>query len=455
MKVLSLNITKDIGGDDGIKASDFMSSIDAQKDSTDISVTVSSNGGSYMEGLAIYQALKDSKMSVTCRVVGIAASAAILPLCAGKVVCSKDTWFFLHNPSSESGGDSSDHVQTAENLKRITEQYAGIVATKCGKTSEEICALMEAETYLDGTQAKALGLVDELTEGSEITALAHIDIAAHKKAPKEFRAAAGNAAKADAELSACFTACTELAKVATVAATACVPLAASSWEGAYVASDLMGVATWAARTALALADLCEDEATEIVPEQAEAIAKLKTDVISALKSLPSKSSSITDMIDVSASRKSEQAVSSMRSEIQAKVESDFTAKTKAEAEAKRDPRNEAKSMMDAFGNVKGAEYFAHGKTFQEAEASFRESMKAELGKVKAENAELTTKLQVALKNPVIPFEANAESQGSARVSQSDFDAYCKDRQITGAKKESLWKSMCEVKKQAKKEDDND
>jgi ferritin len=142
-------------------------------------------------------------------------------------------------------------------------------------------------------------------------------------------------------------------------------------------------------------------------------------------------------------------------EVTPAIKAELEIKAQAEANDKLDQRKQVRLMIDSFGKTRGADYFDKGMNFEQAMRADRDSLKAELGKAKAENAELVTKLQVALKNPIIPFEANSESQGSARVSQSDFDAYCKDRQITGAKKESLWKSMCEVKKQAKKEEEND
>lgn len=142
-------------------------------------------------------------------------------------------------------------------------------------------------------------------------------------------------------------------------------------------------------------------------------------------------------------------------EVTPAIKAELEIKAQAEANDKLDQRKQVRLMIDSFGKTRGADYFDKGMNFEQAMRADRESLKAELGKAKAENAELATKLQIALKNPAVPFEANSESQGSARVSQSDFDAYCKDRQITGAKKESLWKSMCEVKKQAKKEEEND
>jgi ATP-dependent protease ClpP protease subunit len=106
-----------------------------------------------------------------------------------------------------------------------------------------------------------------------------------------------------------------------------------------------------------------------------------------------------------------------------------------------DPRAEAKAMLDLFGKEKGAQYFADGLTLQEAKERYVGELKAENGKLKAQNTELATKLAKIRLNPAIPFQPQAEGSSAMRVSDVEFEAYCKENGISGEKKEKLRASL--------------
>jgi hypothetical protein len=117
------------------------------------------------------------------------------------------------------------------------------------------------------------------------------------------------------------------------------------------------------------------------------------------------------------------------------------AKAVVEPAAQVDPRAEAKAMIELFGKEKGTQYFADGLTLQEAKDRYLGELKAENGKLKAQNTELATNLAKIRLNPAIPFQPQAECLSALRVSDGEFEAYCKANGISGEKKEKLRASL--------------
>jgi hypothetical protein len=95
-----------------------------------------------------------------------------------KVVMPANALMMIHNPWTVSMGDAERLRKDAELLDKIKGQIVGAYLGKCGakKTRDEIVAMMDAETWLDGAEAVAAGLADECGEAIKAAACA-VDVA--------------------------------------------------------------------------------------------------------------------------------------------------------------------------------------------------------------------------------------------------------------------------------------
>ncbi|MBQ6111195.1 MAG: Clp protease ClpP [Synergistaceae bacterium] len=100
----------------------------------------------------------------TVYIDGICASAAsIIAMCGNKIIMPSNALMMIHNPWGYCEGDSEDMQKTAESLDRIRESCAGIYELRTGLPHNEILAMMKAETWMNGHEAKAKGFVDEVS----------------------------------------------------------------------------------------------------------------------------------------------------------------------------------------------------------------------------------------------------------------------------------------------------
>lgn len=128
----------------------------------DLVVRLNSGGGSAWDGVAIYNLLVGYEGgTVTTKVDGIAASAASVILMAGaEVVTPATATVMIHDASIITIGNADDHRSSAEMLEKLDGQMAELYADKCGKPVDEMSALMDAETWLTGTECVEIGLSD-------------------------------------------------------------------------------------------------------------------------------------------------------------------------------------------------------------------------------------------------------------------------------------------------------
>lgn len=158
----------------GVGAAQFVQAVKDAKPSA-VHLRINSPGGSVFDGLAVYNFLRGLAVPVTAEVLGICASMASVVMCAAsKVRCPANAFVMVHNPVGglAFGADSDEMRKTADLLDQMGASIARIYAAKCGKTPEEVKTAMDAETWMDGEQARAWGLVDELTDAADLAAVA-------------------------------------------------------------------------------------------------------------------------------------------------------------------------------------------------------------------------------------------------------------------------------------------
>lgn len=163
----------DVIGDDGMgggftakRASAALRAIGSR----DVTVSINSPGGSFFEGLAVYNLLREHPHRVSVKVMGLAASAASVIAMAGDEVLMADASFLMvHNAWGIVLGNRHDLRQAADLLEPFDATMANLYASRAEVTDATAAAWMDDETWFSAAQAIEAGLADELLAGTEVT----------------------------------------------------------------------------------------------------------------------------------------------------------------------------------------------------------------------------------------------------------------------------------------------
>lgn len=135
-----------------------------------INVGINSYGGDISEGLAIYNALKRNSAKVTTRCDGFACSIASVIFMAGdERVMSDPSLLMIHNGWTIADGDASALRKAADDIEKMTNASVSIYAAATGISEDDLRAMMDAETWLDPSEAVELGFATSV-EGTESNA---------------------------------------------------------------------------------------------------------------------------------------------------------------------------------------------------------------------------------------------------------------------------------------------
>ncbi len=137
--------------------------------SGDITVEISSPGGSVYQGVSIFNALKAyDKGEVTTIITSIAASMASYIALAGDTVKAYDNAvYMIHNASIFTWGDHRELRKDANLVESLSKLLSKKYVSRTGKDEKEIFKLMDDETYFFGDEILNAGFVDELIPTDE------------------------------------------------------------------------------------------------------------------------------------------------------------------------------------------------------------------------------------------------------------------------------------------------
>jgi ATP-dependent protease ClpP protease subunit len=168
-------------------ARDFEKELKALGQVDEITLRIYSPGGYVFDALAIHDILASHPARITAVVDGLAASAAtIVLMAADRVSMPSNAYLMIHNAQGCECGDHRALGKMAQDLEKysgdIAKLYVGKIRALKGnatkKTLTELRTLMDAETWLSGSEAHALGLVDEVTNEVALSAcLTPLDLA--------------------------------------------------------------------------------------------------------------------------------------------------------------------------------------------------------------------------------------------------------------------------------------
>jgi ATP-dependent protease ClpP protease subunit len=186
--------------DEGNTVASLIEAIGDAEAGDTLEVHVNSGGGSFFEGLAIYNNLRQYAAKgyiVETYVDGLAASAASIIMLAGdRRVVPESAMIMIHNVSMPAWGDAKAMEKAATTLHQFNKVASSTYQERTNETADSVLALMDEETWMGGTEALDRGFATEIgkTDEAENRAAAMACILPEnlKKVPAWLKAGAEN-----------------------------------------------------------------------------------------------------------------------------------------------------------------------------------------------------------------------------------------------------------------------
>jgi len=140
----------------------FLQSTDAKKD---IQLYVNSPGGSVYAGLGIYDTMHYVSPDIATICTGLAASMAAVLLAGGekgKRSALPHARIMIHQPMSGMQGQASDMEISLRQTLSVKKDLYNILAKHSGKKYEQIEKDSDRDFWMQASEAKEYGLIDEV-----------------------------------------------------------------------------------------------------------------------------------------------------------------------------------------------------------------------------------------------------------------------------------------------------
>lgn len=161
-------IGQDYWTDEGVTAKRIAGALRAIGDKP-VTVLVNSPGGDMFEGLAIYSLLREHPQEVTVKVLGLAASSAsIIAMAGDELQIARAGFLMIHNAWIYAAGNRHEFREYADYLEPFDRSMADIYAARTGMEFDEIQKIMDAESWIGGSDAIEQGFADSLLASDEI-----------------------------------------------------------------------------------------------------------------------------------------------------------------------------------------------------------------------------------------------------------------------------------------------
>ena len=131
-----------------------------------IDVYINSGGGEITSASEIY-AMLTAYRNIKIHVVGMAASAASVIMCAGDCDISPTSMVMIHNVSSWAEGDYNTMSHESQVLLTATKAMAAAYVAKTGKSENDFLKLMNEEKWFTAKEAVEIGLCDRIANVPE------------------------------------------------------------------------------------------------------------------------------------------------------------------------------------------------------------------------------------------------------------------------------------------------
>lgn len=172
--------------ENGITAKQFVEQLQAFN-GEDVSVYITSEGGSAMQGFAMGNALRKYPGKVTTIIEGGAFSiAGYIATCGDERIIEPNSMLHRHGPISETKGFLEDHEDSIAELKRVRSAMLDHYANISNDPREDIDANLSRDVFMDADEAVARGYMTQIGEENKVAA--RIDDSLKQKLPRRFAA---------------------------------------------------------------------------------------------------------------------------------------------------------------------------------------------------------------------------------------------------------------------------
>lgn len=141
--------------------------LDAIDPGKEIKFYINSPGGGVTAGMVVYDTMQMISSPVTTICMGMAASMGSILLSGGekgKRFIYPSGEVMIHQPSGGGRGVSADLEIMAEQMQKVKDLGAEILAKNCGKTKEQILRDFDRDYWMDAKGAISYGIVDGILD---------------------------------------------------------------------------------------------------------------------------------------------------------------------------------------------------------------------------------------------------------------------------------------------------
>ncbi len=131
----------------------------------EIQLIINSPGGYVTSGMAIYDIIKGTKSPVSTICSGLAASMGSLLLSAGtkgKRLIYPHARVMIHQPSGGAQGQASNIEIQANEIVKIKELSAQILADNCGQDYDKVMKDFNRDYWMNANESLEYGIVDSM-----------------------------------------------------------------------------------------------------------------------------------------------------------------------------------------------------------------------------------------------------------------------------------------------------
>lgn len=136
-----------------------------QDSTTPITLYINSPGGEVQSGLALYDVMQAVSCPIRTVCLGMAASMGALLFIAGdEREILPHSRVMIHDPliGAGAGGSALSVKARADDLMRIRDIAAGVIARHSGMSIERVFELTASDTYFEAEEAVEAGLADRV-----------------------------------------------------------------------------------------------------------------------------------------------------------------------------------------------------------------------------------------------------------------------------------------------------
>jgi len=140
----------------------FLESSDAKRD---ITIYMTSPGGSVYAGLGIYDTIQYIQPDVAMVCTGMAASMGAVLLCCGtkgKRSALQHARVMIHQPLGGAEGQASDIEITAREIGKLKKELYEIISKHSGKDYDQVWKDSDRDYWMTAQEAKEYGMIDEV-----------------------------------------------------------------------------------------------------------------------------------------------------------------------------------------------------------------------------------------------------------------------------------------------------